>query len=375
MTLLPGSNIDKSMSTTRRASAPEATNNLDFREWLISLPDERLVRMVHPRPDTALPLPPDFTALAARLSLRPSIARAISELDAVALAALEAAADLGADIKPLSAPEVVEEIKLRAQRAPSKARLEAGVQALLDAGIAYGTPDSFQLHKAAAGLAGGRVQVLPGRLAPAGGSPAAVLASGEEVRAALHGITARQHKILETLVHSGGRGITRDAAPDADPKLPSPGLIAKGLLARVDEQSVRLPRPVHDVLLGREPATIPLLPPSPKDSGTDQRALDERAAATAVETLQRLAALTETLSQDPVALLRNDSVGVRQVTRLAKELGWDQEELGRLVHLGVQAGILGRGEPRPEPKDDEGANYLGVTAQGDAWLAADWAER
>ena len=59
-------------------------------------------------------------------------------------------------------------------------------------------------------------------------------------------------------------GRTRDAAADADPARLIPRLIALGLLARVDEQTVELPPMVGQLLRGEAPIRRRSAPPTPQ---------------------------------------------------------------------------------------------------------------
>src|SRR5699024_3602024 len=78
--------------------------------WLEQLDDDQLSGILRNRPDTALPLPPGLGSLAARLQLRASIQRAVHKLSALELAVLEAAANAGAELNPITAPEVVDRL-------------------------------------------------------------------------------------------------------------------------------------------------------------------------------------------------------------------------------------------------------------------------
>ena len=66
-----------------------------FRTWLNSLSEEELATILRHRPDVLTPLPPSIAALATRLLLRTSIARALAECNAQQLAVLEDIAKRG----------------------------------------------------------------------------------------------------------------------------------------------------------------------------------------------------------------------------------------------------------------------------------------
>ncbi|HVU91717.1 MAG TPA: hypothetical protein VHC23_05745, partial [Jatrophihabitans sp.] len=58
-------------------------------DWLRARSDRQLTQLLRLRPDLALPTPPDLGALAGRVAVRTSTQRAIDNLDAFTLAALE----------------------------------------------------------------------------------------------------------------------------------------------------------------------------------------------------------------------------------------------------------------------------------------------
>ena len=98
--------------------------------WLAQLDDTQLAQILRNRPDTVLPLPPGLGSLAARLQLRASLQRAIHKLTALELAVLEAAANAGGELNPITAPEVVERLDQALREVPEKPTAEQIAQAL-----------------------------------------------------------------------------------------------------------------------------------------------------------------------------------------------------------------------------------------------------
>lgn len=339
----------------------------DFQAWLSGLGDEQLATILRHRPDAVLPTPPGFGPLAARLTLRASVARAVRTLDALHLAVLEAAADLGAELHSVTAPEVVQEFHSRSTGAPGSA-VAAAIQGLQDRALLFG---EGQLR-----LVAEAIPALPTdwRLLP--GAADARL-SPERIRELLAGLEPASRKVLDTLANSGGRGLTRDAAPDADPTRPIPKLLALGLLTRLNEETVGLPLSIRRAMRGEEEVTVPLLPSPRFEPGqADSRALtraDQVGAAAGLEVARQLHRLIDLLGAQPVALLKDGDVGVRAAARLARELELREADLIRLVCLGEAAGLLGRGEPNPTPA--EGVAHLAPTPAVEDWLDADLATR
>lgn len=338
----------------------------DFRTWLAQRTDEELTDLLHARPDALLPPPSGLTPLAARLQLRASVGRAVRTLTALELATLESAADLGGELEPLSAAQIRGDVLARAQD-PSPGQVAEALDRLIRLGLLFGGPDNLLLVREA-------MPSLPRdwRLLDA---PVA-----DDLTVRLSRLPKNQRAILDTLLAAGGPGRTRDAAPEADPTRPVPRLLAAGLLVRVDEGTVRLPAPVRAVLRGEE-IHHHRLAPSVRVSGEtlpDERArdrADQAGAAAGLEVARHLRELIERLGAEPVPLLKGGEVGVRAVSTLARQLRLSEEEIRRLVALGVAAGLLDRGEPTPLPLDDAGSDYLAPTVDVDQWLDADLAGR
>lgn len=303
-----------------------------FRTWLASLEEEELATILRNRPDVLNPLPPSIAALATRLLLRTSIARALMNCTARQLAEIEAIARRGGELEEVEDlnPDITRQLKER--------------------GLAYGNI------------------LIPPEVMPALPTGWSLL---DQVQVSPEDITElpdEERKVLETLSRSNGLGTTRDAAIDADPARPIPRLIAKQLLQRVDATTVRLPRAVHLALNGKPTAPIPIegITESP---APDPKADDAGTAAglSAVRGMQRV---IDALGARPIELLKDKTVGVRQLTNLSKTLHVDEEELRRLIDLGITARLLSRGEP----KNFDG-NFLAPTELAQAWLDANLAEK
>jgi len=326
----------------------------DFRTWLSSLDDHELANLLRARPDVVLPLPPGITPLAARLQLRASVGRAARSLTALELATLEAAANLGGELRPVSATDVVNEVPVE------PALVEAAIVRLRELALLYGDDSALR-------VAGEVMASLPADWQLLDDTPTPVTPDSIE------GLSEKQRAIMNTLSHSGGVGRTKHAAPDADPTHPIPQLINAGLLIRVDAATVRLPRRVRAALRGRDIVRRPLTP-SPRVLGellADDRACtraDHVGAGAGLEVARHLRRLIELLGAEPAPLLKEGGVGVRTVTALARALTVEEEEIHRLVSLGMAAGLLGRGDVRDE-------DCLAPTLAADEWLDADLATR
>ncbi|BAU95197.1 DNA-binding protein [Corynebacterium suranareeae] len=327
--------------------------------WLDTQSDDQLSVILRNRPDAVLPLPPNLGSLAARLQLRASAVRAVLKLNALELAVLEAAANIGGELHPVSAPEVVEYLRATLKDdAPSEAQIDAAIITLKNYALLFGDEQVM--------IAQETMAALPAfwRLLPEVGDRGQ---SEKEVRESVEKLSERHRKLLDTLAASGGFGLTRDAGPNADPTRPVPQLLAAGLLARVDEQTVRLPAMVRHIIEGREqlPAQVKEVTPSAVPGS------DDAGLAAGLEVVRHMRLLIDALSLVPAPTLKSSGVGVRVVSRLKKELGFDDTELFRLVCLGTDARLLRIGVPDPLPADDNGGDYLAPTELADEWLDAD----
>lgn len=332
--------------------------------WLEQLNNEELSGILRNRPDTVLPLPPNLGSLAARLQLRVSIVRVLLQLNSLELVVLEAAANIGAELHPVTAPDIIKYLNtaLKEQPHPDEAQIKHALTRLKSFAIMYGTEELM--------IAQETMPALPNnwQLLPESRGSHLNFAAAQE---AVDKLSAQHRKILGTLVAAGGFGLTKDAALGADPTRPIPQLIAAGLLARVDEQTVKLPAIVRRVLEGRPEIPAQLLPvPANAAPGNDDAGV---AAGLEVVRLSRL--LIDALSQSPAATLKGGGLGVRTISRLSKELEVSETEVARVISLGVATGLLRRGVPDPLPADDEGGDYIAPTPLADEFLEADLSEQ
>lgn len=303
-----------------------------FTDALAALTPDELRDLVRTRPDAFFPTPPSPGALATRLALPGSVALGLRTLTAADLLALERLARAGAELGPVDAA--------------ATAGVDSGeaLTRLRERAFVYG-PDT------AARIAPGTLTGLPAGWRISDQAPTNL----EERMAQLDG---RQRRVLATLAESGGTGTTRAAAPDADPDTPVAKLIAAGLLVRVDAATVRLPRPVREVLAGHAPRVYPVAEPPAHD--VDQTAVDQEAAGQGLEFVRRVRQLVTELLRSPVPLNKDGTVGVRALAALEKALGFDPS---LVITVGESAGLVGRGNV-----DD--ADVLAATRDGLGWLDA-----
>ena len=141
-------------------------------------------------------------------------------------------------------------------------------------------------------------------------------------------------------------GRTRDAAPGTPPDRPVQRLLAAGLLRQVDADTVILPRLVGQVLRGEVPGPLELTEPDPVVSTTTAADVDAVAAGAVIDLLREVDLVLETLGAAPIPELRSGGLGVRDVKRLAKITGIDDNRLGLILEVSAAAGLIAAGAAR-----------------------------
>lgn len=84
----------------------------------------------------------------------------------------------------------------------------------------------------------------------------------DEIAALLEGLDEAQSDLLARLLEGSPMGRTRDAAPGTPPDRPVPRLVEAGLLRRIDDETVILPRVVGQVMRGEAPGPVELTAPA-----------------------------------------------------------------------------------------------------------------
>jgi hypothetical protein len=296
----------------------------------------------------------------------------------------------------LGLPSTVSALAEAAGPELSRERLEAGLAALAELGIALRGPDGSisgppglgapfgrpgglgppVAELAKVGVSAERLERILGNLGvprPPGsgksalvGAVSAALADPEVVARAVAGAEQEARRLLdEALAATGpitvmGVGYGRFAGyPDAEP---ASWLLERGLLLPVTYSQLVVPREAALGLRGGrvfpswpEPPAAEALDPVPDGPA--------RAAAAATRAVVAAEGVCARLDRDPLPLVRAGTVAVRDLGRLARDLDLSDEELALLVDLLVEAGLLAVGGPF-------GQRSLGLRPEADAWLSA-----
>ncbi|HZU47692.1 MAG TPA: helicase C-terminal domain-containing protein [Mycobacterium sp.] len=336
------------------------TPDIPLGSWLADLPDERLIRLLELRPDLAQPPPGSIAALAARAQARQSIKAATDELDFLRLALIDALLVLHADAEPVPVAKL---LALIGERAP-EADVVAALEDLKERALVWGDTEIRVAAEAGSGL-----PWYPGQVTLEDETRTA-----EQLTELIDGLDDAELIVLEKLLEGSPMGRTRDAAPGAPADRPVPRLLAKGLLRRIDAETVILPRQVGHLLRGEDPGPTQLRAPDPVITTTTQADADAAAAGAVMDLLRELDVLLENLAAAPVPELRSGGLGVREVKRLAKVTGIDDARLGLILEVAAAAGLIASGMPTPLPEDGEGP-YWAPTVAADRFAEASTAER
>jgi len=344
------------MSRPASQSAP----SVPLGAWLADLPDEALVRLLELRPDLTQPPPGSISALAARAQTRQSVKAVTDDLDFLRLAVLDALLLLRADGELVPPAKLIALIGDRA----AEADVNAAVDDLKARALVWGDAALRVTPEAASGLPWHPGQVT---LEAHGGDVA-------RIAELLADVDAAQRELLDRLVDGSPVGRTRDAAPGTPTDRPVQRLLASGLLRQVDDETVILPRVVGQVLRGELPGPTSLVPPDPAVTSMSVADVDAAAAGAAIDLLRDVEVIIENLSAAPVPELRNGGLGVREVKRLTKVTGIDEQRLGLLLGVASTAGLIAPGVPDSDPLADDGTVWA-PTVAADRFIESPASER
>ncbi|WP_134325282.1 helicase-associated domain-containing protein [Cumulibacter soli] len=332
-------------------------------DWLSRQDDEFLTQLVRSRPDVAFPPPQDMSSLAARLSVRISVSRALDELDTWTLQVLD-----GLLLGP--APASVDDVVAMMADARREDVSEA-VQRLLDLALVWGERDAVNVA-AAVRDAGNRFVGGLGRPAaelfiaypnddirtvmrhlrlPYAAQPNATALVSERLRnrawvteliaAAPEGASA----VLERLSGAipAGELTNADQLPELADEATPPvrWLLAHGLLAYVGPSHLELPREVGLAVRGSAALGQALIePPQPATDTLSIEDADGAGATNLLEVTRLTAELLRFVVVEEPRVLRTGGIGTREAKKLTKLLGCDQSTTHLLLHLTHASGLL-----------------------------------
>lgn len=300
---------------------------------LRELSDPQLAALLAARPDLAVPVPADLSALSSRAQSRLSLARALEGLDRFTLEILDAVR-LAAE--PTGATTVGDVVAL-ATSVP-EGRVRAALASLRELAIVYG-PDT-ELH-----VVHSVNELCPPY--PAGlGRPAAELDPQVAALAADPGALRREllaappaaRAVLDRLAAGPPVGTVRE--PDSDG--PVRWLLDHRLLAPDRIDTVQLPRELG-LVLRREVGPLGELhpdPPVPDPPVRSAGSVDSAGAGQVMEVLRLTAALCDALADRPAPVLKSGGLGVRDLRRLAETLACGEGDCALLLEVAAAAALI-----------------------------------
>ena len=340
----------------------EHTPGVPLGAWLADLGDDGLIRLLELRPDLAQPPPGSIAALAARAQARQSVKATTDDLDFLRLAVLDALLILQADA---TAVPVGELLSLIGDRAPAD-QIHTALDDLRERALVWGDEQVRVAAEAVSGL-----PWYPGQVVFEDPT-----LTGDEIAAKVSALPDSDREVLFRLLEGSPVGRTRDAAPGTPADRPVPRLLAVGLLRRLDEETVILPRVVGQVLRGEAADPTAFSAPQSSVAGGKAKAAEADAAAAGaiIDLLHHFDVVIDALGRAPVPELRSGGLGVREMKRLAKVTGIDETRLGLILEIASAAGLIASGIPEPEPEAGPGS-YWAPTVAADRFAESSTADR
>ena len=355
------------MSAAQKSSTKPRDQVHEFRNWLATLDKPDLEAVLSNRPDTAIPVPPDINALATRMLLPGSIAMALAGCTAAELAVIEALSRKGAELEPVKASEIAPLLPFAPKEAIGSLRSKA---------LIFDVTSTEASSEQGFCLLPRVVQALPSGLMLLEQPEI----SAEEVRA----LSADKREVLATIARAGGSIVTVGANSPIAESPAVKDLLAHGLVVEDGSHTLKMPRTTLQAIKGQQPVIVPLQAPAQlrfeseedaSDAAQDEAAeqetkADQSGTAAGLDVVYAMDRVIDALARKPQALLKNKSLGIRQLTQMAQEINRDDKETKALLALGMSARLLGRGEP----EGLEG-NFLAPTMQAMEWMDSPLDER
>jgi hypothetical protein len=347
--------------------------------------DASLAALLRARPDLLNPVPSDVAALAARATSRPSVQRALDQLDLFTMQVVEVLCALSDPVAPQQVGDLLGADPTAALTALRERALvygdDTGILVARTVREVVGSPAGLgpPAEQALAGYGPGRLERLSADLGlPVAGDPyvaagqvAEVLADPVRLAQLLADVSPEAREALTGLTWGAPTGRVERARRDVDiatAHTPVDELLARGLLVAAATDSVVLPREVGMHLRdGRVHAEPEPKPPSLDLTHRDATQVDRTAAGAAFTVVRLVEDLLELWANEPPKALRAGGIGVRERNRAMAALDLDDAGLALVAEVAAAAGLLAVGGELDEA-------WLPTTAY-DGWLGQDVAER
>ena len=278
--------------------------------------DAHLQELFSLRPDLLSPLPTDITALAARASSSPSIARALDSCTTWEIQVLEMLVAL---------PEPVTLDALLEMAGPNA---QAPYDRFHTLALIYMDEDQIRILNSVRDGLGPE----PAGLGPSGmGDPTRWRKKIKEAPPAAQAM-------LDKLTWGPPRGAVSDVRR---PTSTLSWLLENHLLTPLDNHTVALPREVAIYLRGnRVHKELRDTPPPYAGKSLAQEDVDSTAIGAALELLHHIEELLHFWAGEPAAALRSGGIGVRELKRASDELGLEEKYLIFIAELAFISGFV-----------------------------------
>ncbi|MFC7532210.1 helicase-associated domain-containing protein [Actinoplanes sp. GCM10030250] len=223
------------------------------------------------------------------------------------------------------------------------------------------------------------------RLAKLYGITSAGLSSGELITA-LAGWLARPENVrgLVAAAPTSIRDQLQSLAWDSDTSFGRPGVmfgsagmvlpwaVDRGLLIRSNWSMNEMPREVALALRDGSGASFQVQPPVMALSPIEAAVQERESAAAATETLAAIAAVVEAVGAGPVPLLKTGGLGVRELRRIAKVSGQDEDRTRLTIELLTASGLIEASEAGLTPATEYDAFAASDPADQFLEVVEDW---
>ena len=278
--------------------------------------DEQLRELFALRPDLLSPLPTDITALAARASASPSIARVIDNLTTWEIQVLEILAVL---------PEPV---TMEAVLAITGNIGAAPCEKFFALALIYMDEEHIRILNSVRDALGSE----PVGLGPVGGP------HNDRWRKKIDSAPPAAQTMLDKLTWGPPRGTVSDVK---HPTSTVSWLLENHLLTPIDSKTVALPREVGIYLRGNRVHKEHYdSPPSYAGKVLDRKDVDSAAIGAVLEIIHHIEELLHFWAGEPAAALRSGGIGVREIKRASDELGLEEKYLVFIAELAYISGFI-----------------------------------
>ncbi|MDG4790399.1 helicase-associated domain-containing protein [Micromonospora sp. WMMD1102] len=356
-------------------------------DHLRALPDEALAALFRLRPDLAVPVPTDLSALAVRAQSRVSVARALDGLDEFTLRILDAARlSRDADHGETSTEKILT-LAVGTDRRADRTPVRSAVDRLRALFLLHGPEEALLVVPGVDEVCSPYPAGLGRPAAELDPATAALVADPARLRRTLLAAPPPARAILDRLAAGPPIGTLPAAAPaGTGAAAPVSWLVDNHLLVPVTEPgspagaptAVELPREIG-LLLRRDSGPLgPLRPTPPAVAGAarEPKAADSAGAGQAMEAVRHTEALLEQLAAEPAPILRSGGLGVRDLRRLARATGLDESTAALLLEVAYGAGLLGELDLPGAATSRNGADQQMLPAAGyEGWRDGSLAHR